>query len=350
MKDGGFQKIKNNFSTFDKCYATLADHRVIMILAEGTTRHEKRLRPLRKGTGRLALGTLEQYPELDLQIIPVGVNYNNSDRFRSRAMIQFGQPISAQHYYQKYKDDVNIGIKELTQDLRLALEKNVIQILDKGDEELVEKLFAINDHSWPEAPQPSVSRNNYHLRSEMAIAEGVNKLSEVEKSNLKSAVSKYKKELEQNRVNDYAIATGKTPKVQSWLVIILGFLPFLLGYITNGLPLKLANWIINKKIRAIEFRASVKITTSIVFYLIYWLTLFVIVVFSGRYSLIFLLLAMPFFGYYTLLYQEYLRKWDALRSLNRLTKEEIEALQRARLSLFSKFDMPTSIQLSLNEN
>lgn len=349
MKDGGYQKIKNNFSTFDKCYSTLADNRVIMILAEGTTKHEKRLRPLRKGTGRLAFGTLEQYPEMDLQIIPVGVNYNNSDRFRSRAMIQFGQPIAAQSYYQEYKDETNIGIKVLTADLRKALEKNVVRIEKKGDEDLVERLFAINNNSYPEAAQPTVSKNNYHLRSEMTIAETVNNFSAEEKKTLSASLSDYEQALQKHEISDYAIAIGKAPESKSLVVIILGFLPFLLGYLTNFLPLKIADSIINKKVRAIEFRASVKITTSIVLYLIYWLLLLIIILISGRFTLIFLLLAIPFFGYYALLYKEYFDKWKALKIINKIDKTQLDALQKKRSALFEKFNLPRSPYSTLDK-
>ena len=144
MKDGGFQKIKNNFSTFEKCYNALADHKTLMILAEGRTIHEKRLRPLQKGTARLALGTLEKFPDLDVQIIPVGVNYSNSDQFRSIAMIRFGQPIIAQSYFSQYKNDLQTGIKVLTNDLKAQLIQHVVHIDNKEDEPLVEKLLNLN--------------------------------------------------------------------------------------------------------------------------------------------------------------------------------------------------------------
>lgn len=346
MKDGGYQKIKNNFSTFDKCYATLEEGRVIMILAEGTTKHEKRLRPLKKGTGRLAFGTLEKYPDLDLQIIPVGVNYSNSDAFRSRAMIEFGQPISAQDYYQKYKDDANTGIKELTKDLRTALEKHVIRIENRADEKLTEALFEINEHSWPEAPQPAVSKNNYLLKSEMIISESVGALPEEEKQALSKDISDYKTNLQKYKLNDYAVAIGEKPKSKSWIVIILGFLPFLVGYLGNALPVRFADWIINKKVRAIEFRASVKITTAIVLYMIYWLTLFLVLLFTGHYSLIFVLLALPFFGYYALLYRAYFNKWKRLNALKGLSSEELNNLQEMRANLFKSFNLPKAPQFS----
>ena len=45
-RDRGYGFIKQNYSTFSTCHETLANNRTVMILAEGTTEHEKRLRPL----------------------------------------------------------------------------------------------------------------------------------------------------------------------------------------------------------------------------------------------------------------------------------------------------------------
>jgi glycerol-3-phosphate O-acyltransferase/dihydroxyacetone phosphate acyltransferase len=42
----------------------------------------------------MALGAAAANPALDIKIVPVGLNYFHPDRFRSRAVVSFGQPIS----------------------------------------------------------------------------------------------------------------------------------------------------------------------------------------------------------------------------------------------------------------
>lgn len=335
MKDGGYKKLKNNFSTFDRCSATLAAGKVIMILAEGTAIHEKRLRPLQKGTARLAFGTLEKYADLDVQIVPVGVNYSNSDQFRSYVMIEFGQPIAAKEYFASYQDEPNQGIKELTKRLREDLKKHIVIIESKEDEALVEKLFSINRNNWPDPPQPAVSKNNHLLKSEISIANSVNTMAEEDKKVLEIKTDAYLNNLKKIGLQDYAIAIGKIPKPQSLLVIILGFFPFLFGLIGNFLPLKLADVVINKLVKAIEFRASVKVTTAIVTYLLYLFLLFLIFIIIGKYSLVLILFALPFFGYYALLYQEYYRKWRMLRRLKNIETSDLENLRAIRTALLS---------------
>lgn len=41
----------------------------------------------------MALGAMAANPNLKVQIVPVGLNYFHPDRFRSRAVIEFGNPI-----------------------------------------------------------------------------------------------------------------------------------------------------------------------------------------------------------------------------------------------------------------
>ncbi|MFT5166977.1 MAG: glycerol-3-phosphate O-acyltransferase/dihydroxyacetone phosphate acyltransferase [Saprospiraceae bacterium] len=337
MKDGGYKKIKDNFSTFDQCYATLAESKVIMILAEGTTVHEKRLRPLQKGAARLALGTLEKYPELDPQIVPVGVNYTASDQFRSHAMIEFGQPIAAKEYIDEYQIDQNLAIKNLTDRIRGDLQKHIVIIASREDEALVEKLFAINRNNWQEPSQPSVSKNNRLLKSEKKIADTVNTMKEEDKKVLEVQTDEYLENLNKTGLEDFAISVGKMPETKNWLVIIFGFFPFLFGFAGNFLPLKIADIIINKKVKVIEFRSSVKITTAIFLYLLYFFLLFILLLVLGMYSLVFVLFALPFFGYYAILYMEYFQRWRVLRKLTRVPLSDLEKFQEMREAILAGF-------------
>lgn len=42
----------------------------------------------------MALGAMAKYPGLDVKIVPVGLNYFHAHRFRSRAVIEFGTPLT----------------------------------------------------------------------------------------------------------------------------------------------------------------------------------------------------------------------------------------------------------------
>jgi hypothetical protein len=41
----------------------------------------------------MALGTMAAFPNTDVKIVPCGLNYFHPHKFRSRAVIEFGNPI-----------------------------------------------------------------------------------------------------------------------------------------------------------------------------------------------------------------------------------------------------------------
>ncbi|KAK0767306.1 Glycerol-3-phosphate/dihydroxyacetone phosphate acyltransferase, partial [Friedmanniomyces endolithicus] len=53
----------------------------------------------------MALGALAENPDCGVTIVPVGMNYFHAHKFRSRAVIEFGYPITIeQELVQQYKD------------------------------------------------------------------------------------------------------------------------------------------------------------------------------------------------------------------------------------------------------
>lgn len=132
MEDGGYGKLKNNFGTFDACYKALSQGKAIMNLAEGRCIHEKALRPMRKGTARLALGAMQRDPTLkEVYIVPVGCNFTHADRVRDQVMIRFGEPILASAFMDEFRSSEAVAIKNLTSHLRSRLSPLVVQFPDR---------------------------------------------------------------------------------------------------------------------------------------------------------------------------------------------------------------------------
>ena len=63
------------------------------IFPEGGSHDRAEMLPLKAGVTVMALGAVAAHPHLKLKIIPVGLNYFHPDKFRSRAVIEFGKPI-----------------------------------------------------------------------------------------------------------------------------------------------------------------------------------------------------------------------------------------------------------------
>jgi 1-acyl-sn-glycerol-3-phosphate acyltransferase len=92
-QDGGFDPAKNR-QTFDRARAILSGGGVIAIFPEGASHGDPKLRPLKTGAARIALGATSTGTARPLTIVPLGIYYTAKRIFRSSALLYFGEPIS----------------------------------------------------------------------------------------------------------------------------------------------------------------------------------------------------------------------------------------------------------------
>lgn len=310
LKDGGYKNLKNNYLTFQSCYDALQENKTLMILAEGRCIHEKRLRPIQKGTGRIATGALEQFPELeDVYIVPVGVNYTYADRFRSIVMIDFSEPMSARDYYEKH--DMAEAINQITDNLRSNLEERIVIIDQPLDDKLAEQLLLVHRNERSISTYPIISDSDDFLEAEKSITNRLNALPEQEKEKLGVRGDAYFEGLQKYGISDAGLLAA-TQERNKWqpLFLVFGALPALLGYLTHLLPLLGANFAANLT-RSIEFYAPVRWAAGTFMMLFWYIALGVGAIMVHHQAIYILLLVIPFLGYFALLYSE---DWQSFES------------------------------------
>ncbi|APQ19353.1 hypothetical protein A9200_09125 [Maribacter hydrothermalis] len=122
MRDGR-ETLTNNSFIFDTCAEILNDGNAIVIFPEANHNLQRRVRPLSKGFTRIIMRSFELYPNLDIQLVPVGLNYKNAVHFPDQVAVRYGKPISAKSLFnvkainqssQIIKDSVALALKELT--------------------------------------------------------------------------------------------------------------------------------------------------------------------------------------------------------------------------------------------
>jgi 1-acyl-sn-glycerol-3-phosphate acyltransferase len=116
--------IKNK-AVFSKCYQKLTNNGVLLIFPEGNSEQERKLRKIKTGAARIALGTAkENNYNLNVKIIPVGLNYTKSSQFRSILFIEFGTAIETDKYIENFKIEELQATKALTLDIEQGIKKN----------------------------------------------------------------------------------------------------------------------------------------------------------------------------------------------------------------------------------
>ena len=91
----GVENLSENYKTFEDCLQIFKEDGIITIFSEGKCINEWHLRPLKKGTARLAMKAWES--GIPLQVLPVGINYSSFSRFGKNVFIHFGDPICTTH-------------------------------------------------------------------------------------------------------------------------------------------------------------------------------------------------------------------------------------------------------------
>lgn len=330
LKDGGYQNLKNNYATFQYCYAALKENKTIMILAEGRTIHEKRLRPLQKGTARIVFGAYDSFPDMEeVHVIPVGVNYTYADQPRSEAMIDFGEPIASRKYWKTGETNASQAISDLTEELRRRLEQNIIIIKREEDEQLTEHLFELYRSENPDNNWAVISHSPVRLFEEKAIADFVNHLKPEQRETLNSQVKIYFHQLRERKLQDFALVEKNTA---AWRLpfLILGFVPFLAGFLWNYPPIRLSKYVADTRVKSIEFYSSVRIAVTLVLYLIYIPLWLIIAARAFGWAGVAGVGGMLMIGYFSLIYLDVYRDWKESRKAGRLSDAEKKELQKMR--------------------
>ncbi len=269
LRDGGFSGLKNNYESFGKAFQVLAQKKTLMILAEGRCIHEKRLRPIRKGTARIALGALDTTELDEVYIIPVGVNFTYADRLRSDVMINCGKPIKASVYLKDYQENATPAINELTEELRKRLSEEVVIIDHIEDEPLVENILRLYRTEHPQPSGKFLRSSQEQLRGEKRISEAINTLPDHEKQAIARDTHDYFSRLERMQIDDAALQGHYRKEQQQTSRIFLGILPALLLFIWHLPPVLLIQWLAGTKIKTVEFSGPVRWAGLMIVYLIY---------------------------------------------------------------------------------
>lgn len=95
----GWNTIPKNIAIINKCIVLLKHKNAILIFPEGGHNLARRIRELSKGFTRIVLGTLEKHPELHIQIVPVGLNYDRILEHPASCTVHYGKPINANAYW-----------------------------------------------------------------------------------------------------------------------------------------------------------------------------------------------------------------------------------------------------------
>lgn len=94
----GKENLDNNQQTFDECNRVFKEGGTVLIFSEGLCINEWKLRPLKKGTARLAWMCWQEHDVKDMIIQPVGLNYNSFTQLPKTVLVEYGPVLGIQDF------------------------------------------------------------------------------------------------------------------------------------------------------------------------------------------------------------------------------------------------------------
>ncbi len=271
----GFSSVQKNNAIFDECYRYLKRNQAVMIFAEANHNLKKRIRPLSKGFTRIAFGGEEKYDwELDLQVVPVGINYTAHRNSRNTIQVNFGESIPVSKYRELYKQDEKEAAELLKQEVSDSMKKLAFHVQDLGEyaaQEILWDTLEPNEQLIvdPDTANPRIAKAKPHLTEE-----------------IKEEAKELRKTAEKQDFSLRDITQGRRWSAADYLLA-----PFyLLVLLNNIIPYQPVRYLMKNVIKDHAFDASIKFVAG----------LFILPIFYGIVSIILALsgLSFPFIAAY----------------------------------------------------
>ena len=111
----GWQTLANNEGVFKQCFDLLEVGESIVIFPEGNHNLNRTVRSLSKGFTRIIVGAHKTNPNLDLQLLPIGLNYASATQFPDCVAVFYGDVKSAKQFVSEDDHQTVLNLKQAIQ-------------------------------------------------------------------------------------------------------------------------------------------------------------------------------------------------------------------------------------------
>jgi len=118
VRDGVNSKELNK-QVFKKCVEILSQNKSLLIFPEGSHSRKRQIRSLRSGFSQISHDFLTKYPNHQLYIVPVGLNFTDTINYPEKVTIYYGKKINVNQYFKKdYRKFTGELINVVTESLK----------------------------------------------------------------------------------------------------------------------------------------------------------------------------------------------------------------------------------------
>lgn len=345
----GFSNLRNNNKTFEICKNLLSKNKTVILYPEGLCIMEYRLRRLKKGLARILFDTEEQHGfEKGVKVLPMALNYSAAHEINSKLFINIGDPIDIKPYKDLYQEDKVKAINKFTSDLEEKMKELYIHIDDVQYDQLYYDLNKIYIEEKVYGSEHPTLEQEHEFNQQ--LAKGINRnAGSGLLLRLMEKIEDYKELIGKYKIEDKGLYRSKLEKQNffsilfPFVVLLLLFPFFMIGSVTGYPCFYLAKKFAKKKVKNIEFYASIYSGFAMVLWMVAgWLQFVAVWIITGSWwmALIYYLI-ISISGLITVWYYRLFKRFlnlGRILNLTRKSPDTIEEILIKRLEIIKLAD------------
>lgn len=302
-----------NEQMFEATHQVLIAGGVIAIFPEGKSHNEPMLQPLKTGLARIVLGAERKQPGLGVRIVPVGLTFDEKESFRSRALVQVGEPIDPAPEAETGGTENPAAVRSLTARVDRGLKDVTLNYPSWEAAWLIGRAAEL--YGRAELEVPTGRKLADHFQVHRAFVEGYQDLCRRYPTRVQAvegAVREYDHLLKAFGLRDDQVASAYPPNpvirfVVTTVLRLLVHLPLAaVGTILNIVPfwlVRLVGWVVR---RSPDQVATYKVFGGLILYPLAWLVeaIFVARWADNAWLGVLVFVAGPLTGYAAMLFRE----------------------------------------------
>jgi glycerol-3-phosphate O-acyltransferase / dihydroxyacetone phosphate acyltransferase len=311
------EDVTKNQETFIAARKLLARGGTIGICPEGVSHDAPGLKPIKTGAARISLAAVATGEVSELKIVPAGLYYTSKTRFRSDALLYFGNPIDVEPV-QLEPDGTppREQVRQLSSKIEKALREVILDA--QHEEELqttarAERIFS----SASKDGEPDSLKDELRLQQRFIKAYPILQSLHPERlRQLELRMLRFEAELNQAGVDTDELSPPASTKrvvtaiLRRSLLFLLMLGPALIGTITHYPAYKLGGFLATRLSRdSDDVISTIKIASALLLFPLTWIVLTILgYVFFGWLVALPALVVIPFCGYAAIIFYEELDK------------------------------------------
>jgi 1-acyl-sn-glycerol-3-phosphate acyltransferase len=118
--------VRKNLETLDVGAKYLVQGEAVGIFPEGKTHDREGVEQVRTGAARIAASAVQGGAQF--VVVPLGLNYERKERFRSSIWVRVGEPIDAPKMFSDYGGEERKAMRQLTEEIDARLKQAVVHL------------------------------------------------------------------------------------------------------------------------------------------------------------------------------------------------------------------------------